>query len=81
MSGSFMVLTAVMLILCVALVAVVLMQSKNASGFSSAIGGMGESKSYWDKNKGRSIEGKLALYTRVLAVLYFIVAFVLCIIE
>jgi len=53
------------------------MQSKNASGLSGALGGMGQSNTYWDKNKGRSLEGKLTKYTKVFATLFIIIALVI----
>ncbi len=48
-------------ILCVGLVTVILSQKKRSAnpGGSTAIGG-----TYWDKNKGRSAEGKMELITK-----------------
>lgn len=70
MSPLFIILCVLIAILSLTLVALVLMQKKQAAGFTSAIGGMGGSSrpTYWDKNKKNSIEGKLELYTKVVAV-------------
>ena len=58
------------------LTAVVLFQDAKSSGLG-AIGGM--SDSYWQKNKSRSFEGKLQKISLILAVAFFVLAFVLCI--
>ncbi len=71
------ILSAVEIIISVALIVVILMQSKNASGLTGALGGMGQSNTYWDKNKGRSLEGKLTKYTKILATLFIIFALVI----
>lgn len=67
------VLTVAEILVSVALIVVILMQSKNASGLTGALGGMGQTNTYWDKNKGRSLEGKLTKYTKILAALFIII--------
>ncbi len=67
------VLTVAEILVSVALIVVILMQSKNASGLTGALGGMGQTNTYWDKNKGRSLEGKLTKYTKILATLFIII--------
>ena len=69
-----MVLMIVFAIDCIALTALVLMQEGKQAGLGS-IGGMADS--YWGKNKGRSMEGTLVKVTRVLAVLFILLALVL----
>lgn len=69
-----MVLMIVFAIDCIALTALVLMQEGKQAGLGS-IGGMADS--YWGKNKGRSMEGTLVKITRVLAVLFLVLAVVL----
>lgn len=69
-----MVLMIVFAIDCIALTALVLMQEGKQAGLGS-IGGMADS--YWGKNKGRSMEGTLVKITRVLAVLFILLAVVL----
>ena len=67
-------LTIVFVILCIAMVAVVLLQEGKSAGLG-AISGAAES--YWGKNKGRSMEGKLENFTKIAAVLSFVLALVL----
>lgn len=62
---------------CVALVATILLQKKNSQGLGT-VAGMGNAGTYWDKNKGRSIEGRLENYTKLLAVALGILTVVLC---
>ena len=40
-----------------------------------AIGGMGDT--YWSKNKSRSLEGKLVKFTKILAVVFVLLAVIL----
>ena len=62
-------------LICIALIVVILMQESKTSGLSGAINGVADT--YWGKNKGRSMEGKIVQATKVLAVLFFIVALAL----
>ncbi len=71
------ILSVAEIIISVALIVVILMQSKNASGLSGALGGMGQSNTYWDKNKGRSLEGKLTKYTKIFATLFIVLSLVI----
>lgn len=70
----FIALTILIVIVSVVLIGLILMQSKNASGITGAIGGMGagSAPTYWDKNKGRSMEGQLEKYTKICAFVYFV---------
>jgi len=61
-------------LICIALTIVVIMQEGKSAGLG-AISGMAET--YWGKNKGRSIEGKLDLATKILAVLFIVLSLVL----
>lgn len=70
----FIALSVIEVILCCGLVATILMQSKKAAGFGGVVGGMGGGQTYWDKNKGRSFEGILEKYTKILATLYILAA-------
>ena len=64
----------VFIIACIAITAIILMQEGKSAGLGS-IGGLADT--YWGKNKGRSMEGKLVTITRVLVVLFFILGMVL----
>lgn len=68
------IVTALYVVICIALVIVVIMQEGKSAGLG-AISGMAET--YWGKNKGRSIEGKLEFATKILAVLFIVISFVL----
>ncbi len=67
-------LTIIFIIICLALTVLVLMQEGKDEGLG-AISGAAET--YWGKNKGRSMEGNLVKITRVLSVLFFLMAIVL----
>ena len=68
------ILGIIFLIDCIALTIVVLMQEGKQQGLG-AIAGAAET--YWGKNKGRSMEGKLEKATRYLAILFLLIAVVL----
>lgn len=68
------ILTVLFIIVSVVLTVLVLMQEGKTQGLGS-IGGAAES--YWGKNKSRSMEGMLVKITRVLAVLFLLLAVVL----
>ena len=68
------ILTVVYILLCIALVIVVLMQEGKTQGLGSIIGA---AETYWGKNKGRSMEGRLVQITKILAILFFVLAIVL----
>ena len=67
--------TIVFIIVGLALSVVILMQEGKSAGLSGTINGVADT--YWGKNKGRSMEGKLVKITVVLAVLFFVIAAVL----
>ena len=69
-----LILTIIYIIDCVFLAVVVLMQEGKSAGLGS-IGGAAES--YWGKNKGRSMEGKLVTITKVSAILFLVLSAVL----
>lgn len=68
------VLMIIFAIDCIALTIIVLLQEGKSAGLGT-IGGMADS--YWGQNKGRSMEGTLVKVTRVLAVLFIVLALVL----
>jgi preprotein translocase subunit SecG len=68
------IVTVLYVLICIALTVVVIMQEGKSAGLG-AISGMAET--YWGKNKGRSIEGKLELATKILAVLFIVISLVL----
>ncbi len=74
MSVIRMILTIVFLIVCIALTCIVLLQEGKSAGLGTI---SGAAESYWGKNKGRSMEGALVKITRVLAILFIVLAVVL----
>ena len=68
------VLTILFVIDCIGLTVIILMQEGKAQGLGT-IAGMADT--YWGKNKGRSMEGTLVKVTKVMAVLFFVLALVL----
>ena len=64
------IVTVLYVLICVALVAVVLFQESKTQGLSGTINGVAET--YWGKNKGRSMEGKLEMGTKILAALFIV---------
>ena len=68
------IVTVLFILVCLALSTIVLAQEGKSAGLG-AISGAAET--YWGKNKGRSMEGKLVLFTRILAVAFMIIAVLL----
>lgn len=69
------ILTVIFMLICLALTVVVLLQEGKQAGLGGTISGAAET--YWGKNKGRSMEGKLEKATKIMVVLFFVLAIVL----
>ena len=69
------VLTILFILICIAMVCLVVAQEGKEAGLGS-ISGMADT--YWSKNKGKTLEGKLLRATTVCCVLFFVVAIALC---
>ncbi|HIS81842.1 MAG TPA: preprotein translocase subunit SecG [Candidatus Scatomonas merdavium] len=69
------ILTLLFLIDCVALIIIVLMQQGKSQGLGALAGEMSET--YWGRNKGRSAEGNLKKATRIMAIVFIVLAVVL----
>lgn len=69
-----MVLTIIFIIISVALTVIILMQEGKSAGLGAIAGA---ADTYWGKNKGRSLEGRLVTGTKVLVVVWIILAAVL----
>ena len=67
--------TVIFIVLCIALVILVMLQESKNTGLTGTVRGMADT--YWGKNKGRSMEGKLVKWTTVLAVIFFVLTIVL----
>ncbi len=67
--------TIIFIIVCILMVALIIMQEGKSANLSGAISGLADT--YWGKNKARSFEGKLERTTKILAVLFVVLAIVL----
>ena len=73
------IVLAVYLIVCVALIIVATIQTKDTSGTSATITGS-STNNFYEKNKGRTKEGKQKRWTVILAVVFAILTIALGII-
>ena len=73
-SALRVVLTIIYVINCIGLAAIVLLQEGKQQGLGT-IAGMADT--YWGQNKGRSMEGKLIMATRIMAALFIVLSLVL----
>jgi preprotein translocase subunit SecG len=81
MSILYVILGILYILGCAAVVAAILLQKKRSAGMGGSVAGMGDvSKTYWDKNKGRTMEGTLEKWTKIGAVLLALFAVVLCLV-
>ena len=69
------VLIIIYALVCITLTVVVLMQEGKQAGLTGSISGMADT--YWGKNKGRSMEGAMEKFTKVLAILFIVLSVVL----
>lgn len=68
------ILTVIFVIDCIALTVVVLAQEGKQQGLGTIAGA---ADSYWGKNKGRSMEGNLLKITKILAIVFIVMAVLL----
>lgn len=73
------VLIGIYVIVCLALIIVAMMQTKDDAGASGAITGS-STNNFYEKNKGRTKEGMQKRWTIILGILFVIVTIVLSII-
>ena len=74
MSVLRIIITVVYVLNCIGLAAIVLLQEGKQQGLGT-IAGMADT--YWGQNKGRSMEGKLVVITRIMAAAFIILSLVL----
>ncbi len=70
------IMTIIYVINCLVLIVICLMQSKDDEGASGAIVG-GSSSSFYEKNKGRTREGKLKRLTIILGISFVLLTIIL----
>ena len=68
------ILLLVYILVCCVLTVIVLMQEGKQQGLGSIAG---VADTYWGKNKGCSMEGNLVKWTKILTVVFFLLAIVL----
>lgn len=73
------VLIIIYAIVCLSLIVIALMQNSEDEGASSTIVG-GSSSSFYEKNKGRTKEGKLKKWTIILGIVFLVFNIILSIV-
>ena len=68
------ILMIAFIIICLAIIVIILMQEGKSQGLGT-IAGMADT--YWGRNKGRSMEGALVKATKIMGILFFVLALVL----
>lgn len=66
------ILIVIYVIVCVALIIIALMQNSQEDGASSTIMGGSAQDSFYEKNKGRTREGKLKKWTIILGIVFLV---------
>ena len=74
MEALRVVINIIFILVCVALTVLVLMQEGKSAGLGSI---SGAAETYWGRNKGRSMEGRLVTGTKILVALFIVIAAVL----
>ena len=68
------ILGIVLILLSVAIIVLVLLQEGKSAGLSGALAGGAET--FFGKNKSRTMESKLVLITKIIAISFFVLALV-----
>ena len=68
------ILGVVLLILSISIIVLVLLQEGKSAGLSGAIAGGAET--FFGKNKSRTMESKLVLITKIVAISFFVLALI-----
>ena len=79
MSVVYIGLGVVYIAICVSIVVMILMQKKG-SGLGAGMSGMGGESTYWNKNKGRSLEGALEKYSKIGGAIFMLLSLVMCLV-
>ena len=70
------IVLAIYIIICIALIVIATIQTKDANGASEAIVGS-STNNFYEKNKGRTKEGKIKRATIILGILFIITTLIL----
>ena len=79
MTRMNMALTVIQVLLSLALVAIVMLQSGKSAGLSGAISGAADT--FLSKNKAKTVDAKLAKATKWVAILWVVLTLALCVIQ
>lgn len=71
------VLVGIYLINCLALIILVMKQNKDDKGASGTIVGSSSNDNFYEKNKGRTHEGKLKKWTMILGITFLVYTIIL----
>lgn len=74
MTALQIVLAILTILVSIAIVILVMLQESKQQGLSGAIAGAADS--FFGKNKGRTMEAKLEKFTKIAAVVFFVLALV-----
>lgn len=74
MGGLEIALGIVMILVCIIIIAVILLQQGHRSGVNGVISGAADT--FLSKNKARTVNAKLASFTKYITILFFILALV-----
>ena len=74
-----LILTIVQVVLCVAVIAIVMLQSGKSAGLSGAISGAADT--FLSKNKAKSVDAKLARWTKWVAIAWVVLTLALCLMQ
>lgn len=75
MTALKVIFTILQILVCVAMIIIVLLQSGKQAGLSGSIAGGAET--FFGKNKGRTLDAKLSKFTTVAAIVFLITSVVL----
>ena len=79
MGVAQIILMVILLLVSLALIVLVLLQSGKSAGLTGAIAGGAET--FFGKQKAKSYEGKLALYTKIAVAVFVTLSIVLVILQ
>lgn len=75
--GAFEVICGILMVVAsLVMIVTVLLQDSESNGMGAITGG---AETFFGKNKSKSLEGKLALMTKICAVVFVVMALALCI--
>jgi preprotein translocase subunit SecG len=80
MSILYIILSILFILACLGLVTVILLQKKSSQGLGS-IAGMGNTDTYMDRNRNRTLEGTLERLTKIGGVVLFVFSVVMCVVK